>query len=58
MRTEKKTKMVEITETKYIADDGKEFASERECKDYEKRKERKYFIEEAEKLRVNYSSLK
>lgn len=52
MRTEKKTKMVEITETKYIADDGREFASEKECKDYERQKERKCFIEEAEKLRI------
>lgn len=52
MRTEKKTKMVEITETKYIADDGRKFASEKECKDYEKSEKRKYFIEEAEKLRI------
>lgn len=42
MRTEKKTKLVEITETKYIADDGREFASVRECEQYEK----------AEKLRI------
>ena len=46
MRIEKKTKMVKITETKYIADDGRTFASEKECKDYEKQKERKCFIEE------------
>ena len=52
MRTEKKTKMVEITETKYIADDGRKFASEKECKDYEKSEKRKNFIEEAEKLRI------
>lgn len=52
MRIEKKTKMVEITETKYIADDGRTFASEKECNDYEKQKERKGFIEEAEKLRI------
>ena len=44
--------MVEITETKYIADDGREFMSEKECKDYEKQKERKYIIEESEKLRI------
>lgn len=52
MRTEKKTKMVEIAETKYIADDGREFASEEKCKDYERQKERKCFIEKAEKLRI------
>ena len=52
MRTEKKTKMVKITETKYIADDGREFASEKECKDYEKAEKRKVFIDKADKLRI------
>lgn len=52
MRTEKKTKMVEITETKYIADDGKEFSSVRDCEQYEKAEKRKIFIEKAEKLRI------
>lgn len=52
MRTEKKTKLVEITETKYIADDGREFASARDCEWYEKQKERKCLIDKAEKLRI------
>lgn len=52
MRTEKKTKMVEITEIKYIADDGRKFASARDCEQYEKAEKRKTFIEEAEKLRI------
>lgn len=52
MRTENKIKLVEITETKYIADDGREFASARDCEWYEKQKERKCLIDEAEKLRI------
>jgi hypothetical protein len=30
------TKMVEQTTTKFIADDGREFTTETECKDYER----------------------
>ena len=52
MRTEKKTKMVEVTEIKYIADDGREFASVRDCEQYEKAEKRKIFIDKAEKLRI------
>lgn len=52
MRTEKKTKLVEITETKYIADDGREFTSARDCEQHEKAEKRKVFIDKAEKLRI------
>ena len=43
-------KMVEQTTTKYIAEDGKEFTSESECRNYEFRRKQKEFAKEFEKL--------
>ena len=42
-------KMVEQTTVKYIAEDGKEFDTENECKNYECRKRQKEFGEDFEK---------
>lgn len=44
--------MVENFVTSYVADDGKEFPSERECKEHEERQAKYKYIEAAEKLRI------
>lgn len=37
MKEIRTTKMVEQTEVKFVADDGREFSTEKECKDYERK---------------------
>lgn len=44
------TKMVEQTTTKFIADDGKEFATETECKNYERTQNEGKVVNEFKKL--------
>lgn len=44
------TKMVEQTTTKFIADDGREFATETECKDYERTQNEEKVINEFQRL--------
>lgn len=44
------TKMVEQTTTKFIADDGMEFATETECKDYERTQNEEKVINEFKRL--------
>ena len=48
---EKKT--VEVEETKYFADDGTEWASEEECRTYERRKQTEYVKNMFKKLGIN-----
>lgn len=52
MKVKKETKMVEQTITLYVAEDGKEFKSEHECRKYEEKKILESLIEKAEELRI------
>lgn len=51
------TKMVEQTNIKFIADDGKEFATETECKNYERTQNEERVINEFKKLRPKWISI-
>lgn len=44
------TKMVEQTNIKFIADDGREFATETECKNYERTQNEEKVLKEFERL--------
>ena len=52
MKIREKKEVVEKIVCTYIAEDGKEFISEYECKKYEKDLEKKAAIEAAEKFRI------
>ena len=52
MRIKEEVKIIEQTIKTYIAEDGTEFTSESECRDYEKMEMLDPRIAEAEKLRV------
>lgn len=52
MKVREEVKMIEQKVFTFVADDGVEFITEKECKDYEERQIFKALIEEAEKLRI------
>lgn len=52
MKIKEETKIIEQKIITYVADDGTEFRTESECKDYEVKQFSKYLIEAAEKLRI------
>ena len=52
MKIKEGTKIIEQKVITYVADDGTEFRTENECKDYETKQFSKYIIEAAEKLRI------
>ena len=52
MKIKEETKIIEQKVVTYVADDGTEFRTENECKDYETKQFSKYIIEAAEKLRI------
>ena len=52
MEIKKEKKLVEQEITTYIATDGEEFDTERDCKKHEARLRHKQLIEKAEKLRI------
>ena len=52
MEIKKEKKLVEEVVTTYIATDGEEFDTERDCKKHEVRLKRKQIIGKAEKLRI------
>lgn len=52
MKIKEETKIIEQKVISYVADDGTEFRTESECKDYEVKQFSKNLIEAAEKLRI------
>lgn len=52
MKIKEEIKIVEQKVITYVSEDGTEFRTESECKDYETKKFVKNFIEAAEKLRI------
>ena len=52
MKIKEETKLVEQKVFTFVAEDGTEFTTEKECKDYEEKQIFKALIEEAEKLRI------
>ena len=52
MKIKEETKLVEQKVFTFVAEDGTEFITEKECKDYEEKQIFKALIEEAEKLRI------
>lgn len=52
MKIKEEIKLVERKVFTFVAEDGKEFTTEKECKDYEGKQIFKALIEEAEKLRI------
>ena len=52
MKIKEETKIIEQKIIIYVADDGTEFRTESECKDYETKQFSKHLIEAAEKLRI------
>lgn len=52
MKIKEETKIVEQKVFTFVAEDGTEFTTEKECKDYEEKQIFKALIEEAEKLRI------
>lgn len=52
MKIKEETKVVEQKVIIFVAEDGIEFTTERECKEYEEKQILKGLIEEAEKLRI------
>ncbi len=52
IKVKEETKSIEQKIISYIADDGTEFKTEKECKGYEQKKIFKELIEAAEKLRI------
>ena len=53
MKIKEETKVIEQKVLTFIAEDGIEFETEKECKDYEAKLAMKDLIDEAEKLRIN-----
>ena len=54
MKEVRTTKMVEVTEVKFFADDGKEFNTEIECKNYERTQNEEKVISEFKKLKPKW----
>ena len=52
MKIKEETKLVEQKVFTFVAEDGTEFRTESECKDYETKQFSKYLIEAAAKLRI------
>lgn len=52
MEVKKEKRVVEVTETTYVAVDGQEFATERDCLQYEAKLELQKRIEDAEQFRI------
>ena len=52
MKIKEETKLVEQKVFTFVAEDGTEFTTGKECKDYEEKQIFKALIEEAEKLRI------
>lgn len=54
MKEIRTTRMVEQTEVKFIADDGKEFTTENECKTYERTQNETRVVNEFKKLKPKW----